>query len=447
MEEFQVLTPNFLICVSKGRYIGLRYVLALILLLSVLLGSTASAATPQVMTPDAHYCITDPAGWYQDSEEKVRKRFDIYKSVGCDMLRVEIDWRSLEREEGKWEYEPICRYLKLAKEYGFRIKLIVGVMMAPPKWYLEKHPDAMLTDQNGGHSYNTMSYWYPGLHKVIDEKTKKLFDILNTTGVWDSVDYLIPSFGPAGEPIYPHPWTLGPDFPVVTFWGYDANAQKSFRKAMKRKYQDVEQANAAWGTHFAAWNDVTVLKPKSKPGAYWNDMLTWYRDSKREFVKWQIDELRRLSKSEKQILMYVPGTCYTDQEWADAVRIGDGSDMIKLMADSMFLVDIAAKKKCWLQYTGVENGPEVDRLRAYLDKRKYSGVEMWGENAGYYECAKDPEALAAIIIRNRLYGLDLTHGHFLFERDGITPNEVMPKLKRAYGMIKEYWAGRRAAVR
>lgn len=421
----------------------MRNALILVPILALLMNSAASAAKKPTPIPEARCCITDPAGWYYDSEDKIRKRFEIYKSIGTNMLRVEIDWRSLEREESKWEYESISRYFRLAKEYGFRIKLIVGVMMAPPKWYLDKHPDAMLTDQNGGHSYNTMSYWYPGLHKVINEKTSKLFEILNCAGVWDSVDFLIPSFGPAGEPIYPHPWTLGPDFPVVTFWGYDANAQKDFRAAMKHKYRDIDEANSAWKTSFKSWNEVVVLKPKTKSGAYWSDMLTWYRDSKRDFVKWQIDQLRRASKSQKNILIYVPGTSYTEQEWTDAVRTGDGSDMIKVMADSMFLIDIANQKRCWLQYTGVENGPEVDRLRAYLDKKGYKGIEMWGENAGYYAFAQDPEALAKIIMRDRLYGLDLTHGHYLFEADGVTPNAAIPKLKKAFEMINSYWAQRK----
>src|ERR1035437_462788 len=109
--------------------------------------------------PERRCCVTDPQSWYADSEEHIRKRFAIYKANGVDMVRSEIAWALAEPAEGQWRSYEICRYLKIAKEYGFHIKLIMGTMMAPPAWYLQKHPDAMLTDQNGGHSLNTMSYW------------------------------------------------------------------------------------------------------------------------------------------------------------------------------------------------------------------------------------------------------------------------------------------------
>lgn len=391
--------------------------------------------------------MTDPQSYYYDSEAKIRERFDLYKSVGVDMLRVEFDWRSQEQTEGKWDSTRIARYLKLAKEYGFRIKLIVGVIMAPPRWYLDKHTDSRIIDQNGGHSTNTMSYWYPGLHKLIDEKTKHMLGILDGIGIWDSVDYLIPSFGPAGEPVYPHPWTLGPDFPVVTYWGYDPNGQISFRAEMRAKYRSVTKANAVWGTDFKSWDEVKVLQPKTKPGPYWNDMLTWYRDSKRRFVEWQIDSMLKYAHGGKKVLVYVPGTGYTEQDWQEAVRTADGNDWIKLMADSKFLVDTAARKGCWLQYTGVDNAQEAANLRRYIDERKYPNVEIWGENAGYFVCAKDPIGLARTITRNDYYGLDLTHAHFVFQQDGVTPNEVFPDLKTAYALIKRYWAAKETVAR
>jgi hypothetical protein len=406
------------------------------------LSGLSKPAKGEAKVPERRCCVTDPQSWYADSEEHIRQRFDIYRTNGVDMVRAEIAWALAEPAEGQWRSYEICRYLKIAREYGFHIKLIMGTMMAPPAWYLQKHPDAMLTDQNGGHSLNTLSYWYPDLHQVIDEKTTKLFEILNTADVWDVVDYVIPTFGPAGEPIYPHPWTLGPAFPVVTYWGYDANAQKSFRSTMEQKYQSLEKANAAWGTDFKTWNEVVVLPPGTKPGAYWNDMLVWYRDAKRQYVTWQIENTKKYAGSHKRVLVYVPGTAFSDQDWAEAVRTGEGNEHVKLMMDSRFVIDTAVKQGCALQYTGVSDGPEVDRLRAYMDGRGYRDIEMWGENAGLYDCAKDPEMLANIIIRNRLHGLDFTKGDFVFEKDALTPNELMPKLKQAFQMITAYWAGK-----
>jgi hypothetical protein len=324
----------------------------------------------------------------------------------------------------------------LAKRHGFRTKLIVGVMMAPPKWFLDAHPEARIVDEKGRYSTNTMSYWYPGLHRLIEEKSRRLLQSLREMDVLGLVDYLIPSFGPAGEPVYPVPWTLGPGFEKQTYWCYDPAAQADFRMQMRRRHRTLGVANTRWGTSFDSWQAVRVLPPETRPGPYWDDVLTWYRDSKRSFIRWQIDSLRRQSPRGARVLVYVPGTAYSDADWQEAVRTARGGDWIMMMADSRFLIDLAAGTRCWLQYTGCENAPEVTRLRRYIDAQHHAGLELWGENAGYWEAARDPLNLARIIVENRLYGLDLTHGHFLFQRDGITPNEAMPKLKEAFAQIR-----------
>lgn len=389
--------------------------------------------------PDAMgCCMTDPGHFVGDTPEHIRRRFDLHKSIGVDTLRVGIEWRELEgAREGQLRNDAILGYLKIVKEYGFRIKLIVGVLQGPPGWFLDQHPDAQLTDENGGHSRNTVSFWYPGLHKLIEAKTRAILDFAKKAGVLDQVVEVIPSFGPAGEPIYPVPWTLGPGFPKQTYWCYDSHAQADFRAKMRAKYKSVESANKAWGTAFATWEEVKVLKPETQPGAYWNDVLTWYRDSKREFISWQVDELKKLAGPKTKVVLYVPGTAYSDADWAEAVRTARGNDHIMMMADSLHLIDLAASKGCRLQYTGVENAAEVERLRRYLDEHKYSKLEMWGENAGNEHAAGDPAHLADVIIKNKLFGLDYTHAHYAFEKDQVTPNKVLPELAKAYARIRE----------
>lgn len=406
--------------------------------------------------PPYYACITEPQVWMYGPNEKTRERFDIYKSIGVDMVRVELAWGVAEPEEDKWDIKRIINYMKLAEEYGFKIKLIMGIVMAPPGWFMEKHPDARQYDANGVTSHFSMSYSFPEIKKIIDSKTKKIISLLKEAGVWDSVIYVIPTFGPAGEPIYPHPWTLGADYGPCQYWGYETEGQKDFAKRMKNKYVKIEKANKIWNTDFISWEDVRILKEGEKPGAYWNDYLTWYRDRKREFVKWQISNIKK-NAPDKIALVYIPGTAYFQTEWDDAVATARGTDSIRIMSDSMALMKEAVKQGAWLQYTGCENEPEVARLRKYLDDNGKKDVIMWGENAGYFIYAKDPINLANIIIKNRLYGLDYTHAHFAFLMDGlkempgmedygilndtskkIIPNPaIMNDLKKAFLMIKE----------
>jgi hypothetical protein len=383
-------------------------------------------------------CISDIQAWYQASDEDVRKRFDIYKELGTNVLRVELSWAAIEPVEGQWDYDNrILNYISIAQKYGFRVKLIMGVMMGPPQWYFVQHPEARLRDEDGRSSEFTMSLWYPDLKNLIMEKSEKIVEILKAKGLWENIEYVIPSFGTAGEPIFPPLWTLSSEFTKHTFWGYDDNAQKSFRAWTQAKYATVDVANAAWKTSFASWDDVVVLKPRIQPGQYWDDMLTWYRDSKRDYIRWQVEQsLDLVMGTDKKIIIYVPGEEYTDEEWAAAVTSADGADMIKIMADSKFLIDLAAEKNCMLQYTGMPAEHEVRKLRAYMDNKGYN-VEMWGENAGMIEYASDPEGLACIVNENNLFGLDYTHGHFLFKEATFEPSENMAKLKKAFETIND----------
>lgn len=405
-------------------------------LLQAACAATALLCAPN--TPPAQAgrcCMTDPAGWYRDPPEKIEKRFALYKALGVDTLRIELDWRSLEPAEGRWDSAWIAPYLDLARSHGFRIKLIVGALMGPPRWFLDAHPDARITDEDGRTSANTVSYWYPGLHRLIEDKTVRIARIARSYGLLDAIDAVIPALGPAGEPLYPVPWTLGPDVARQTYWCYDVHAQADFRARMRARYRTIAAANATWSTRFATWSDVRVLPPGERPGAYWEDVLTWYRDTKRAYVTWQIMSLRRAFPG-KAILLYVPGTAYSEADWQDAVRTARGNDAIQMMADSFWILDTAARTNCQVQYTGCENAAEVARLRAYLDAKGTANLPMWGENAGTPGAANDPAHLADVVLRYRLVGLDYTHAHFVFEPDGVTPNRVFPLLKEAYARIR-----------
>ena len=203
---------------------------------------------------------------------------------------------------------------------------------------------------------------------------------------------------------------------------------------MRGKYSDVAAANAAWGTDFDSWDSAKVLPPGSKSGKYWEDVLTWYRDSKRDFARWSVDMLRR--HTDKPIILYLPGTHVSDADWQEAVRTGDGNVLIKIMTDTDWLVDLAAEKGCWLQYTGVDNRPEAHYVAEQIRQKGYRYLRLWGENAGDLGCAKDPAALADTVVTDALFGLDYTHAHFAFEDDGVTPNARFPQLRDAYARIK-----------
>lgn len=360
--------------------------------------------------------ITEPFPYLtEQNPDIIRKRFGCYQQLGVDIIRIHVFADSV---------DPMAVYVRVLKDFDFRLKVIL--LNLPGETAFQ------LTDEHGALSKQAVDYWNPDARRVVEERTAFLIDRLKTQGLMERTDYLIPFLGPAGEAIYPHPWTTG--LPEPTFWCYGRYAQQAFRDSMRAKYPDVAAANAIWGTGFDSWAAVKVLPPGANPGPYWEDVLTWYRDSKRDFVRWSIDMLRR--HTEKRLLLYIPGTHVSDADWREAVRTANGNVLVKIMTDTDFLVDLAAEKGCWLQYTGVDNRPEAHYVAERIRVKGYYDLRMWGENAGDIGCANDPAALADTVIGDALFGLDYTHAHFVFEPDGVTPNALFPKLREAYARIK-----------
>ncbi len=366
--------------------------------------------------PHERCCISEPFPYLlEKNPDAIRKRFDAYKRLGVDIVRIHV----FPDPE-----DPAAAYAQTVKEFDFRLKVIL--------LNLPGEAEFQLTDQNGALSKLAIDYWNPDARRVVEERTVFLLERLKTEGLMDRTDYVIPFLGPAGEAIYPHPWTTG--LPEPTFWCYGRYAQDAFREAMRLKYGQVDAANHAWDARFASWDEVKVLPPGTKPGAYWEDVLTWYRDSKRAFVRWSVDMIKR--HADKPVMLYLPGTHLGEEAWKDAVRTGDGNVWVKIMTDTEFIVDLAAEQDCWLQYTGVDNRTEAQYIADYIRRKGYRYLRLWGENAGDIGCAKDPGALAGAVIDNGLFGLDYTHAHFVFEADGLTPNALFPQLKEGYARIK-----------
>ena len=386
--------------------------------------------------------IADPPKFQWQAAEMIQRRFDLYRRIGIGTLRVGLAWWDQESADGNWHDASWLPYLKLAVRHGFRLKMGVSTLSSPPSWYMGRHPEARIINRAGVASPSDISYWYPGLHALMADKSEHLFGYLAQQELLDSVDYVLVDAGPAGEPIYPANWTLAPRDAATpaSFWFYDPDAQADFAPSMSARYGGaLDLANRAWGTSFRSWRDVRIPEPGTRPGAMWNDVLTWYRDAKRRFVAWQTANYRTMlqhhaGKVAPKLVLMVPGSHIPMAEWQAAVRQGDGDTGIKLMSESEFLIDLAAESGCWLQYTGVENAAEVAYLQSYMDvtgKR----VPMWGENAGSAEVAADPQHIADVVKRHKLYGLEYINAGFLFDIKGVSENATFHKLAKANSFL------------
>ena len=410
----------------------------------LLAGGIVAAALPGVARASAgamnpRLSIADASSFILQSSAMIQRRFDLYKQIGIGTLRVSVGWWGQEFGDGVWKPSDHMPYLKLAAQNGFRLKMQVGTISAPAQWYMAKYPAAKLLNHDRIASPADVSFWYPDLHALMAAKADYLFAYLAQQNLFPSIDYVFVDAGPAAEPIYPGTWAVPPGATMAhpSFWFYDADAQAAFAPAMSAVYGgSLSAANQAWGTTFKSWDDVNIPEPGTRPGPMWNDVLTWYRNAKRDFVAWQVANyqalLRRYARgAAPRLVIMVPGSHIPATEWLQAVNSGDGDFDIKIMCDSEYLIDLAAQTGCWLQYTGVENAAEVAYLQGYMQS-KGTQIPMWGENAGSAAIGADPQHLADVINQNRLYGLEFINSSYVFDSAGATQNSTFDKLARAY---------------
>jgi hypothetical protein len=406
----------------------------------------ALAPTHSAMADDEpRCCISETGAYNMQSPDLILQRFKLFQGLGVDIVRSSLVWEDMESTPGKWAGGRFLTYSQLAVQCGFKLKMNFNTLSGAPFWFYNAHPDIRMTNQAGIRSHHTLSFWYPKIHEVVAEVTDHMFKVLSEhPEIVAKLEFIDLDFGPASEPIYPAAWTLDKadeEASNETFWCYDVHAQADFRNKMTAKYGDIFRVNAEWNTKYKSWNEVVIPNPGTQPGPFWNDVLTWYRDSKRDFILWQIQNFKTamakyLPKPIKLIL-YVPGSHYTDKDWRQAVATGAGNGHIALMCDSIFLLETAKKEHCWLQYTGSSDEPEVKALREYMDAHGLGHIPLWGENAGITRVAIDPLQLADVVIKYNLFGLDYTHSRFVLKDDMVTPNEIFPKLKEAYAEIKQ----------
>ncbi len=392
-------------------------------------GQAAEPASPA--SNITRVCITEWPGYYAGPEADFRKRFALYEQCAVDTIRVENGW--LDRPA----------MVSALKDTHFRIKLILYVLSMPND-YVSQFPAERMVDENGATDRH-LGPWSRGLGELTLRTGRAQIDKLKAAGLADRVDDVVVDLGPAGEGIYPANWTLNRKGEEA-FWCYSGPAQESFRSSMKWKYPSVEAANAAWalagGDRFKAWEDVAIPKPRTAwaRGTFWNDVLTWYRDSKRRMMLSRIEQTQQLVREsigqKVKCIVYLPGYAYSQADWDGAVREASGPASIRLMMDNDWLMTTAVAKGCVLQYTGAENATEVGNI---VRKLRTAGSDayatMWAENAGVEAIGRDPEHLAEVITNNGLRGIDYTWSNWLFEKDGVTPTETFGKFASAVRTI------------
>lgn len=374
--------------------------------------------------------LVDAENSQYQSVDVLRSHFGTYRSMGVTNVRAPVSWSDQEVAPGTWRDATWLGYMRLAIGSGLRLSLDMETIAAPPTWFIAAHPDARLVDQNGVTTSTQMvSYWYPGLRSLVHDKADRILAMLQARGVLLSITTVVASLGPADEPIYPPQWVLGPNAAPPGFWWFDVHAKADFARAMAAKYATVEAANAAWGTQYASWSAVAPPRPGAA-GRLWADTLDWYRDTKREFVRWQVADTQALvlkywPNGHPTVTMPVPGTHIPPSEWQQALRSGSSADpLIVQMNDTDMLIDVAIADGAALHFTGMPSGEELQYIRSRL-RQAGSRTRLTGETVGTATMAAYAPELAEEVMGSSLDGFDYLYGTALFGPDRVTPSADM----------------------
>lgn len=403
-------------------------------------------------------CVSEYHGWESMSEAVIKQHFKDYMSMGVKTVRQGLWWSELQSKisESSWltaqeaKNTPRIKYLQYAKDVGMRVKGGLGTIGERPNWFVKAHPEAYMVDQYGNKSDHckTISYWMEDATDYTAAATEKAILLLKELNLLDVIDLWGIDFGQAGEPHYPGSYGatgeagVNVSGGVDSMWCYADNAQEDFRKEMKAKYSTIQAVNKAWGTNYSDFSKITVPKPNTVKGTQWRDVLTWYRDSKNRFVEKQIKAIKAVvdkhTGGKMQLYVYISGSDLRDSEFEDAVDDGSAPYKVRMMFDSRFMIQMAAKYGCWIQYTGANDTNECAYLRNYMDQNGYSGIPIFAENAGDDYPAKNPMGTVNNIISSRFYGFDFTHTRHMYESDYLTHTDVYDKFDAAMKKLLPY---------
>lgn len=389
----------------------------------------AAEATPRLS-------IADLPGSAVNQARNEAQRFAFYRDLGFPMLRCLTGWADFNEAKG-WAPEPHrLAYFNTAAQSGLKLKLEVSAAALAPGGFFAAHPDAQLRDATGRVAPHLISPWYPGVADLLRETQERMMASLDRAGVLANVACFVAGAGPAGEPIYPAAWEV--HGAPLTFWCYDRNAQARFGPDMKARYHDdLAKANAAWGTSHRSWSDVVLPQPGAAPGGLWGDVLAWYRDAKRAMVAGIVRDTCELAKRHAPsapVFLLIPGTHLSAEQWRKAVETGAGDGGIKVMIDTDFLLDLAAKTGTWLQYTAGGKSPEIRYIQDGM-RRRHLTVPLWLENDGG-PAALHPEQVVDAILANHLGGFDYINGKTLVGPDLLTPTDFAPVLRAQVARLR-----------
>ena len=210
----------------------------------------------------------------------------VLKRTGCTAMCDYTPWCVIEQEEGVWDFSFLKENARRVKEAGLEYNVFCWLHF-PPKWYQASDRFVPYENLETGATIEQISLWSPDLPRVFDAFYRRLAE-----AVGDEIAFMrvaMPSeYGEVGYCAGMTDWIRKQPNAGRGYWCGDPYARADFRARMLKKYGTLEKLNAAWGTDFAAPEDIAMPDPKaireklaeSYPARRrWSGFLTWYNEA------------------------------------------------------------------------------------------------------------------------------------------------------------------------
>ncbi|MBI9046081.1 MAG: beta-galactosidase [Anaerolineaceae bacterium] len=208
------------------------------------------------------------------------------RAAGISLVRIgEFAWKQIEPTFGGYNWQWIDQVIETLE--NAELKIILGTpTAAPPAWICKAHPDIFPVDEYGRRkSFGSRRHYCPS-----NEDYRRLSIRI--------VNAMLERYGSRNSIIG---WQVDNEFgDHNTARCYCDTCTRSFRLWLRKKYENIEALNQAWGTDFwsQAYRDwieidlpnLTVTEPNP------SQMLDYYRFSSNAYVNYQqiqIDLIRQ----------------------------------------------------------------------------------------------------------------------------------------------------------
>ncbi|HBX45091.1 beta-galactosidase [Limibacterium fermenti] len=202
-----------------------------------------------------------------NSEKEWRADLQQIKALGFNTVRTWVEWATCEPKPGKYNFDNLHLLMRLANEVGLKVFIQIYVDSAPD-WVVQKYPFALFEAQNGDKIHPQSA---PGVN-TDNEAAKEA--VLNFYSETAKVATSYPNL--FGWDLWSEPhiinWASIDYIPNVQFCFSDAT-QGRFREWLHKKYNSLENLNAAWYRNFTDWEQVEA--PRFSTILSYTDFIDW----------------------------------------------------------------------------------------------------------------------------------------------------------------------------